>query len=216
MTTRVDLYYTMRSPYCYIATHMLRKLTSTYDIAFDVKPVYPLAVSDATFFEKVNPMWPPYLARDTRRIAERLGIPFHWPRPDPIVQDMATRAIAAEQPYITRLTHFAQIAAERGKGFEYICAVSGLLYDPEVDGWDQGEHLKEAMASADLDLDEFEAVATSEAERLEAQVVQNRQDQLASGHWGAPLFVYEGEIFFGQDRIEDLVWHLEQSGMQKL
>ena len=72
------------------------------------------------------------------------------------------------------------------------------------------------MASAGLELDEFEGIAASEAERLEAQVVQNRQDQLASGHWGAPLFVYEGEIFFGQDRIEDLVWHLEQNGMQTL
>ena len=216
MTTRVDLYYTMRSPYCYIATHMLRKLTDQYDLEFNVKPVYPLAVSDATFFDKVNPMWPPYLTRDTRRIADRLGIPFNWPRPDPIVQNMTTREIAAEQPYITRLTHFAQIASERGQGFDYICAVSGLLYDPDVDGWDQGDLLKEAMAKAGLNLDEFEAIAASENERLEAQVVQNRQDQLASGHWGAPLFVYEGEIFFGQDRIEDLIWHLEQNGLEKL
>ena len=94
--------------------------------------------------------------------------------------------------------------------------MSGLLYDPDVDGWDQGDLLKEAMAKAGLNLDEFEAIAASENERLEAQVVQNRQDQLASGHWGAPLFVYEGEIFFGQDRIEDLIWHLEQNGLEKL
>ena len=216
MTTTVDLYYTMRSPYCYIATHMLRGLTEEYDIGFAVKPVYPLAVSDPSFFEKVNPMWPPYLAKDTRRIAARLDIPFHWPRPDPIVQDMTTRAISAEQPYIKRLTHFAQIAAERGLGFEYICSVSGLLYNPDVDGWDQGEHLERAMAEAGLDLSEFEKIAADEAERLEAQVQQNRNDQLAAGHWGAPLFVFAGEIFFGQDRIDDLVWHLEQNGLQRL
>ena len=84
---QVDLYYTMRSPYCYLATHMVRDLLQIYQLQMNVKPVYPLAVSDATFFERVNPLWPPYVAKDTARIARRLGIPFLWPRPDPIVQD---------------------------------------------------------------------------------------------------------------------------------
>ena len=88
MTIYVDLYYTMRSPYCYLATPTLAQLVKQYDLFFNLKPVYPLAVSDPTFFEKVNPMWPPYLSIDTRRIAERLNIPFRWPRPDPVVQDM--------------------------------------------------------------------------------------------------------------------------------
>ena len=96
-----------------------------------------VAKNGSTFFEKVNPLWPAYLARDTQRIAERLAVPFRWPRPD-----------------------------------------------------------------------------REDAERLEATVTANRQEQLAAGHWGAPLFVHNGEIFFGQDRIDDLLWHLERNGPQ--
>ena len=215
MTLHVDLYYTMRSPYCYLATPALAELVRDYDLEVHLKPVYPLAVSDSSFFEKVNPLWPPYLARDTQRIAERLNIPFRWPRPDPIVQDMQTREVADDQPYIRRLTHFAQIAAEHGKGLDYVVSVSALLYNPDVDGWDQGDHLANAMQQAGLSLQEFEEIAEREAERLEAAVQANRSDQLAAGHWGAPLFVHDGEIFFGQDRIDDLVWHLERKGLQR-
>ena len=213
MTLSVDLYYTMRSPYCYLSTPILSKLVEKYDLAFQVKPVYPLAVSDPDFFKRVNPLWPPYLQKDTKRIAQRLNIPFQWPRPDPIVQDMNTRKIAPEQPYITRLTHSAQLASEQGLGLEYVSAVSGLLYNPEVDGWDQGTHLADALQSIGLDKNKLDQERKEQAERLEEKIQQNRRDQLACGHWGAPLFVFAEEIFFGQDRIEDLVWHLKQQGL---
>ncbi len=214
MTIAIDLYYTMRSPYCYLAAPSVADLVERYDLVVRLKPVYPLAVSDPTFFEKVNPLWPPYLQKDTKRIAQRLNLPFRWPRPDPIVQDMTTRKVAQDQPYIRRLTHFAQIAAERDKGLDYVVAVSALLYNPEIDAWDQGDHLRDAMAQAGLDLSEFEGIAINQAARLESAVAGNREAQLATGHWGAPLFVHAGEIFFGQDRIVDLVWYLERSGLQ--
>jgi 2-hydroxychromene-2-carboxylate isomerase len=37
----------------------------------------------------------------------------------------------------------------------------------------------------------------------------------ASGHWGVPTLVFNGEPFFGQDRIDTLRWRLEQSGVPK-
>ncbi len=214
MTLDVDLYYTMRSPYCYLATPALVALCESHRVHFNLKPVYPLAVSDPSFFETVNPLWPPYIGRDTRRIAERLGIPFRRPRPDPIVQDMATRAVAAEQPYIQRITRLAQVAAECVRGLDYVASVSALLHDPAVDGWNEGEHLADAVARAGLDLAAMDAVCARETGRLEAAIARNREDQLAAGHWGAPLFVHDGEIFFGQDRIDDLIWHLEKNGLE--
>jgi 2-hydroxychromene-2-carboxylate isomerase len=41
MTINVDLYYTMRSPYCYLSTPQLVKLTEEFDLHFHLKPVYP-------------------------------------------------------------------------------------------------------------------------------------------------------------------------------
>ena len=39
-----------------------------------------------------------------------LGVPHAWPSPDPIVQDLETYKIAAEQPYIYRLTDLGRAA----------------------------------------------------------------------------------------------------------
>ena len=213
MTLEIDLYYTMRSPYCYLCTPQLEKLVAEYELAVHLKPVYPLALSDETFFERVNPLWPPYVFKDTARIAKRLGIPFHWPRPDPIVQDMETRKVSTEQPYIRRLTRLAQVAAEKDQGLDYVIAVSGALFNPEIDGWHKGSHLADALDQKGLMLSELEKVVESDADRLDNAIHANRAAQLAAGHWGAPLFVFDGEIFFGRDRIDDLVWLLKNSGL---
>ena len=34
-----------------------------------------------------------------------------------------------------------------------------------------------------------------------------------AGHWGVPTLVFEGEPFFGQDRIEMARWRMEQKGL---
>ena len=33
------------------------------------------------------------------------------------------------------------------------------------------------------------------------------------GHWGVPVFVFDGELFWGQDRIEDLELALRDAGL---
>jgi len=37
----------------------------------------------------------------------------------------------------------------------------------------------------------------------------------AAGHWGVPTFVFEGEPFFGEDRIDTLRWRLGKNGLQR-
>ncbi len=34
---------------------------------------------------------------------------------------------------------------------------------------------------------------------------------LEAGHWGVPLFVYRGEPFYGQDRMDQLIWRVERA-----
>jgi 2-hydroxychromene-2-carboxylate isomerase len=214
MTHAVDLYYTMRSPYCYLATPELVQLAAAYDLHFNLKVVYPLAVSDKTFFQRVNPLWPHYIRKDTKRIAERLSIPFLWPRPDPIIQDRETSTVAEDQPYIGRITRLTQVAAEQGRGLEYVACTSGLLYSPTVDSWMAGDNFKDAMAGAGFDLAAIDDTCEAEHDRLEADILQNRHDQLAAGHWGAPLFAFDGDAYFGRDRIEDVVFQLKKRGLK--
>ena len=212
MTLEIDLHWSFRSPYSYLATPRLVELAARYDLDVRVRPVLPIAVRIAGFFERVNPLWPPYLLRDTVRIAQSLDLPFSWPRPDPIVQEFPSRKIAAEQPYIYRLTRLGVLAAERGRGLPFLSEVSRLIFGGTA-GWNEGAHLAEAAARAGCDLAEIDALAARDAGRLDAVIAENQNALDKAGHWGVPTMVFRGEPFFGQDRIDLLVWRLRQHGL---
>jgi len=215
MSPHVDLYWSFRSPYSYLVTSRMRALAEQRGVDVAVRVVLPLAIRDRDFFARVNPLWPPYLLRDIRRVAEFHGIPIGWPRPDPVVQaPQDGRLVTAEaQPHIHRLSRLGVAAAERGRGLPFIDEVSRIIWSGEIDGWHQGDHLARASERAGLDLAELDAAVESRPERLDAMIEQNQKDHLAAGHWGVPTMVFAGEPFFGQDRFDLLVWRLEQHGL---
>ena len=214
-TLQFDLFWSFRSPYSYLATGRIIDLERRYDVDVRLRPVLPIAVRIPGFFDRVNPLWPPYLLRDTMRIAESLGIDYGWPRPDPIVQDFATRKVAEDQPYIYRLTRMGQLAAERGIGLALIDQVSRIIWDGRIAGWNEGSHLADAVRRAGCDLGELDAAVAREAPRLDAAIAQHQADLESAGHWGVPTMVFEGEPFFGQDRIDLLLWRMQQHGLRE-
>lgn len=210
----VDVFWSFRSPYSYLATPRLVRLAKEWDIDFRVRVVLPIAVRIPRFFETVNPLWSPYLVRDAIRIAEAEGIPYGWPQPDPIVQNFTTREIAAEQPYIHRLTRLGVAAAERGRGLPFVAEVSRVIWGGNVAGWDEGPHLADAAARAGLDLDELDGAVIADPARHDVVIAENQRALEAAGHWGVPTCVFAGEPFFGQDRLELLLWRLRQHGLR--
>ncbi|MFN4230736.1 2-hydroxychromene-2-carboxylate isomerase [Parvibaculum sp.] len=214
MTLEYDLFWSFRSPYSYLVTKRLLEFEREFDVKANVRPVYPIAVRIPGFFKQVNPMWPPYLLKDTARIAEMEGLPYAWPSPDPIVMDMKTGEVPEEQPYIRRLTRAGVLAAEKGKGLPFLYEISTVIFGG-VRKWNEGEHLRDAAKRAGLDMDTLDAEAGQEKDRLEAVIAENEAAQKAAGHWGVPLMVFEGEPFFGQDRFSHLKWRLEQKGLKK-
>jgi 2-hydroxychromene-2-carboxylate isomerase len=212
MSFQLDLFWSFRSPYSYLATPRLVAMQRDFDVDITVRPVYPIALRIPGFFKKVNPLWPPYLLRDCARIAEMNGLPFAWPWPDPIVQDLATMEIAAEQPYIHRLTRLGVAANRRGRGLAFIDEVSRLIFGG-VKGWYEGDHLVRAATRAGLDLAELDAAITADPVGHETAIEANEAAQRAAGHWGVPLMVFRGEPFFGQDRLDVLFWRMQQAGL---
>jgi 2-hydroxychromene-2-carboxylate isomerase len=212
MSLQVDLFWSFRSPYSYLAVARVVSLQAQFDVEFRVRPVYPLAVRDASFFQRVNPSFGPYLFRDTVRIAQYLGLPFGLPRPDPVVVDQ-TQKSAAHQPYIHRLTRLGVEASEKGRGLPFISEVSTLIWSGAVSGWDQGEHLARAAERAGLDLATIDRAIAADPEAYERLIDQNHLALQTAGHWGVPTFTFEGEPFFGQDRIDLLFWRLKQKGL---
>lgn len=213
MTLTVEVFWSFRSPYSYLATPRLQELAATYDVDLQVRPVYPLAVRVDGFFKQRGPNWAMYVVRDAFRAAEMLGMPFKPPRPDPILMDMATGEVAKDQPYIRRLNHLGQAAVERGRGLPFIREVSRLIWSGETPGWHEGDHLARASERAGLDLAELQRTIDAEADRIEAAIEASHERLDAVGHWGVPTMVFQDEPFFGQDRIETLLWRLRQHGL---
>ena len=120
MTLSVDLFFSFRSPYSYLALPKTLKLVADYDVTVNLRPVYPLAVRVPGFFKKTNPQFARYVVLDSSRVAKHENIPFRFPRPDPIVQDMATLEVAAHQPYIHRLTRLGAMAQLEGRSLDFV------------------------------------------------------------------------------------------------
>lgn len=213
MDTPIDLFWSFRSPYSYLAVPGALQLERDFKVEVRFRPVLPLAVRDASFFSPDNLKRVRYIRIDWLRRAEMLGMPHAWPSPDPIVQDMQTFKIAAEQPYIHRLTWLGVEAENRGHGIEFARAVSELIFGGTRD-WHLGEHLAQAAKRAGLDLGAMDA-AISEPSAHKAAVEANQDALAAAGHWGVPTFVLDGEPFFGEDRIDTLRWRLGKRGLQR-
>ena len=212
MTPDADLYWSFRSPYSYLATGRYVDIARTYDLRLSLRVVYPLAIREPDFFERNHPNWLGYLVRDIARMGEFHGIPIAPPNPDPVVQDIATRKIAADQPHIHKLTRMGQAAAREGKGLEFADAVSRNIWGG-VKGWNERAHMEAAANTAGLDLDKLERMAIDEADALDQEVAANQDALEASGHWGVPTLVFDGEPFFGQDRIDVALWRMKQKGL---
>jgi len=214
MTFSADLFFSFRSPYSYLAIGRYRSMMDEWDVDIALRPVYPLAVREPDFFERNHPNWLRYTFTDMFRVAQFHGIPFGPPRPDPIVQNVMTRQIAEDQPYIYRMTRLGQAAARRGKGLAFAHEAAALIWGG-AENWHEGEHLAKAAELAGLDLAELDAEAISDAEGLDAEIHANQAALEAGGHWGVPTLVFEGEPFFGQDRIEMVHWRMQQKGLER-
>ncbi|MBX3528190.1 MAG: DsbA family protein [Rhodoblastus sp.] len=215
MTLSVDLFWSFRSPYSYLALPKTMRIVQQYDLEVNARPVYPLAVRVPGFFKKANPNFARYVVLDSFRVSQMEGIPFRFPQPDPIDQNMATLDVAPEQPRIRRLTRLGAAAQEAGKGLAFINEVATTLWNGEVTGWDQSDHLARAAERAGLDLAALDAAIAADPDHYEKIIAGNEAAHAASNHWGVPCFVYKGEPFFGQDRIDLLVWRLKQNGLQE-
>ena len=210
---RLDIFWSFRSPYSWLATPRLAEIAATFAVETRFRPVRPLAMREPGFFERARPQFLPYLFRDAFREGERLGVLIRPPRPDPIDMDMATGKVAAAQPKMERLMALAIAATEAGRGLDFALAAGRRIWGG-VENWHEGPALGEAAAEAGLDLPALERWAATHTEEIERRVVDNERDQLVH-HWGVPLMTLDDEPFFGQDRIDALVWRMAGLGIAR-
>ncbi|WP_372572334.1 2-hydroxychromene-2-carboxylate isomerase [Ruegeria jejuensis] len=200
-TQAIDLFWSVRSPFCYLAIARLRELGRRHQI--NLRPVLPLALRSPVVHDPKNHVKHQYNYMDAARVADMLGYPFSRPDPDPLTPDPATneaRAIA--------LTGRCVVAHRFGCGLQYVEALSNLLFAQSAD-WIHD--LDQVTIACGLNPALFDEYTNEHLSDISAEIENNQQALGSSGHWGVPLMVFNGEPFFGQDRIDLLAWRLDRT-----
>ncbi len=126
--------------------------------------------------------------RDVKREAVRLGMPFGRIH-DPL-GDGAMRCLLV-----------AEHAVDVGRERDFVIEASHGIWAEAVDVASEAG-LRLVCERAGLDW--RACVSALEDPKMRWRVEENTEALARIGHWGVPVLVLDGELFWGQDRIEDL------------
>lgn len=189
---RIDYYFSFRSPYSYLSGPRAFALTDRFAIDLHFRGVIPMMMRG----QSVPQAKRLHTMRDVTREAARLGMPFGRIH-DPL-GDGALRVLAVSE-------HAIDAGLER----EFVIGASRAIWGEAVEvATDEG--LRPVCEAAGLNWADCAAAIKDPA--IAARVEANTDKLVAIGHWGVPVFVFRGEQFWGQDRIEDLALTLADAG----
>jgi 2-hydroxychromene-2-carboxylate isomerase len=193
--TTVDFFFSFRSPYSYLAAPRAFELVDRYTVGLHFRGVIPMAMRG----QKVPRAKQLHTLRDVKREAVRLGMPF-GPVHDPI-GDGAVRCLLVAE-------HAIDVGRERAFVLEASRAIWSRAADVARD-----RPLRAICEAAGLDWRACREALQDPASG--ARVDANTNELVARGHWGVPVFDFRGELFWGQDRIEDLEVALAAAGLAR-
>lgn len=219
----VDVFYSMRSPYSYLALFRLAYLHSNYNVNVNIRVIFPIAArTRRKKGEAQGGRWYMYgySVMDMPRTGLYQGVPFRWANPDPILQDIQPQPEASmlvappeKQPYIAWLTRLGNAAELEGKALEYCLAVSPLIWGARAPLGEWPLHVADAVNSIGMDYDAVIKDIQANPDKYDAVWQENQNGHQMTGHGGVPLMSYNGEPFFGQDRFNDFFWRLRENGL---
>lgn len=192
---RVDFFFSFRSPYSYLAAPRAFALPARFDIDLVFRGVIPMAMRGQSVPREKGL----HTLRDAHREATRLGMPFGRIH-DPIGEGAMRCLLVAE--------HAVDVGRER----EFVLEASRGIWAEAADV-SRDAVLRPICERAGLDWSSCTA-ALSDPE-LRARVDADTRALGELGHWGVPVFVLEGELFWGQDHIEDLEIALREAGFER-
>lgn len=193
MPGTIDYYFTVTSPWSYLGDARFRAIADRHGWQINHKPVdmgEVFAASGGLPLAKRPPQRVAYRMMELKRWRTRLGVPLTLePAYFPAADKMARRLILAaksdglDAPRLGELVHaFMRAVWVEEKNIADTATLAAIM---GAVGLDSG-HLLDRTDAADIV--ETEQAYTKQAKRI--------------GVFGAPTYVIDGELFWGQDRLD--------------
>jgi 2-hydroxychromene-2-carboxylate isomerase len=196
----VDVYISLNSPWTYLGWPRFRGLTAKHGLEPNVKPARfgeVFAVTGGLPLPKRAPERRVYRMMELKRWRDRLGIPIALePKGFPSDEGPGAHLLIAA---VAQGHDGVRLAEEIGRSLweldQSIASADVLAAAAKRAGIDAAAVLAQALPPAELE--KIWAANTAEA--------------IARGVFGAPSYVLpDGEIFWGQDRLDLLDWRLSK------
>jgi len=189
MSRRIDYYFTLVSPWAWLGHDAFLDIARRHRLAVTFRPVLLNRVfpdSGGLPLARRHPLRQRYRLMELQRWREARGLPLnirpkHWP----FDVGAADRLVVAAQ----------MAGADAGR-------LAGLLFRAVfVDERDLGQRqtLADILGEGGFDAD---LLARAEGEMAGRIYDATPAEALAAGVFGSPSYVLDGEVFWGQDRLE--------------
>lgn len=190
------LYFSIRSPYSHLALERCIELTAHYGIPLLIKPIIPMVMRGLQV-PKTKKL---YIFRDTKREANKLGIPYGFVA-DPLGEG------------VNRCYALFEYAQQQNKEIEYLLNYSRAVNAQGImSETDKG--LKMIVERSGLQWSKAKAILKQENcnKKWQTWAEQNQTELQQLGHWGVPTLKYDNTVAWGQDRI----WLIENAIRQHI
>ncbi|MDB5569984.1 MAG: disulfide bond formation protein DsbA [Hyphomicrobiales bacterium] len=192
MSRAIAYYFSLLSPWAYLGHTELGRIAERRSLTVDYRPVNLVTLFPETGglpLGKRHPSRQAYRLVEMQRWREARDLPLvlkprHWPF-DFKLADRAALAAA-------RSGEQAQAHAFIACAFRAVWVDERNMADPAVIG--------QLLAESGFDADAVLSLARSPG--IEEAYAANYDSALADGVYGSPSYVLDGEVFWGQDRLE--------------
>lgn len=190
MSRQIDYFFSLLSPWAYIGHQPFHELARVYDLTIKYRPVVLIDLFSETGglpLGRRHPVRQRYRMVELQRWRDKRGLNFHLQ--------------PANWPFDARLADGVVIAAiEAGHNpGPFLRRAHASIWEDQLNLGDAATLVKVADETG---LPGQQLVERSGTEEIGALYEQNRQDALAADVFGSPGYVLDGEVFWGQDRIE--------------
>jgi carboxymethylenebutenolidase len=191
LSRAIDYYFAPFSPYAYLGHRRFVEIAAEARATVRVRPMDLIAVFAATGGVPLaqRPVQrQAYRLLDLERNAKASALPLNLhPKYFPVSGDAASRLI---------------VTVEQRDGADAALGLAGAML---MAVWAQERDIADAHTLADLLAECWLPAARlgqSDAPEIAARYAENTRDALSAQVFGSPSYVLDGEIFWGQDRLD--------------